>query len=679
LSDTENAFVWGELWMETSMKNEKIDRNMLSEAVPIYDNIFWFLVDGLRPDFLHMDGAETEQNFIDRLISKGTTFNHVITAGSGTHTSMHSIFTALLPSYNGAAGWERKALRNFKQEIFTITDYLQLAGYETFRYDDALGERAVPMSGFKRWESGGYKTGRVLKNTNFARTKRLERFIEDVNNCKSNKFVYHHMELLHELNGELGTCWNSDDYAKNIVIAAREFEKIYYDYKISENDLVIVSSDHGVILDRDFMKSGKEEGARQYEQSVRAFFSLIGNHICPQILSRPISSLDEAPTILHLTLGEKMIMPGQGLDQYSYMKEGKYRDNIFFREAGIFATVRELQNSLTSELFYVRDGKWKYVYGERDPRCEWLIDLEENQDYEANLKDIYPELTEKYRKMIREKFAGGKDYQYQSVLGFDKKDILPKFSIVLQMEDVEKETIESLLDMGGPYYEIVAQKSEVMSYYQNHYKVCLVDTLDSAALKESCRGEWLIYVTENGEWSEYFLSDLYRYMQCHRNRHVKIRGEHYTAIKKEEQKGKDLIELLEEKQVRDIRYLHEENIEKKYILFGCGDIGKEAVDYFGEANIAYFADNNPGMVGKMICGKSVLSFDEFKKIYQAYTIMITTKAVFAKEISKQLKENGIYDYCLFEEYERKEARSCWESGYRVVKGKREENESVRTI
>ena len=160
-----------------------------------YDNIFWFLIDGLRPDFLHLCEEQSQKNYIDKILSNATVFNNVLTAGAGTHTSMHSIFTSLLPSYNGASGWEKRALRNFKREIFTLADYFQLAGYETFRYCDTIEERAVPMSGFKRWEASGYNTGRVLENTDMVKTERRNRFVEEVNLCKKNKFIYHHIDL----------------------------------------------------------------------------------------------------------------------------------------------------------------------------------------------------------------------------------------------------------------------------------------------------------------------------------------------------------------------------------------------------------------------------------------------------------------------------------------------------
>lgn len=127
-----------------------------------------------------------------------------------------------------------------------------------------------------------------------------------------------------------------------------------------------------------------------------------------------------------------------------------------------------------------------------------------------------------------------------------------------------------------------------------------------------------------------------------------------------------LLELREENQVRSIRYLHRTNSEKEYILFGCGKIGQEAVDYFGKNNVAYFVDNNAAMVGRNVYGKKVISFAEMKEIYQDYKLVITTNAVFAKEIKKQLAEEKIQDYWWFEEYEISQT-SCWESGYRIIK------------
>lgn len=641
------------------------ERIFIGEYMKKYDNIFWFLIDGLRPDFLHLE-EQSQKNYVDKLLSNATVFNNVITAGAGTHTSMHSIFTSLLPSYNGAAGWEKEALRNFKREILTLADYFQLAGYETFRYCDDIGERTVPMSGFKRWESSGYKVGDVLPNTDMTKTERRNRFIEEVNLCNKNKFIYHHIDLLHELNGRLGDVWHSEEYAQNVDITAREFENLYNEYVISDNDLVIIAADHGVLLDMDHVHAEEKYGGRQYEQSVRTFFALSGKGIPVQILKCPISALDEAPTLLHITLGNDISIPGQGIDRYDYIYQGKYSKGCFFRESSPYGVPNEKKNSMTSEMFYIRDGKWKYIFHENDSRCEWLMDLEKNQDYQVNLKDKYPELVDKYRKTLEKKFHAAKEFQYQPAIGFDKKLVKRKFSLVLQMEHIEKETIESLLDMSGPYYEIVVPDSEIVTDYKKQYNVRVVNSIESNKMLESCTGEWVVYLKDNGEWSEYFLSDLYRYIQCHRDTNIRIIGEHYVAIRKEDIKDFKGVDLHETKEVRDVEFVHNTNAEKKYILFGSGIIGKKALEYFGRNQVFCFADNNSNLAGHEIYGKKIISFEHLKEIYSNYTVVISTNDLNAQVIRKQFEDNHIREFYVFEENIRRYPTSCWESGYRIV-------------
>jgi len=630
-----------------------------------YKNVFWFLIDGLRPDFLHLDADSETCNFIDKCLLKGTVFNHVVTAGGGTFTSMHSIFTSLLPSFNGVTGWEKRALRNFNEEIFTITDYFQLAGYETFRYDDADLSRDCPMNGFKHWEGSGYQTTKILDHTDLTKTERRNRFIEDVNTYAANKFVYHHIALLHDLSGRMGTFWTSEGYARDIKVTAKEFEKLYHEYVISEEDLVIISADHGVLLDKDYVHDNRKNKGRQYEESVVSFFALIGQNVPVQILSNPISALDEAPTLLHMALEESM--PGQGRDQYNYIYKGEYQKAIYFRETGSLWGLPGLENGLTSDLYYLRDGKWKYVYGDRDPRCEWLIDLEEDGDYQVNRKDQYPELREKYYQMIRSKFDAAKDFQYRPAPGLNKADLKKEFSIILRVDDMDVDTVESVLDMSGPYYEVIMTRSDVTERFKDHYKVHLADTLNEPAIRNCCQGEWLVYLSKNGEYSEYFLSDLYRYIQHHRKTNVKIIGEHYIAVRRQEAENFNGVELYETKQVRTIRYVHDEAAKFKYILFGCGEVGKEAVDYFGQANVFCFVDNNPTLVGKDVRGKPVISFEKLKEIHSGYRLVITTRAPFVREISAQLEREGIHNYFLLEERFRGNPATCWESGYDVVR------------
>ncbi len=604
-----------------------------------YNNVFWFLIDGLCPDYLNLCGnSDVNNNFLDQLMSKGLVFNNVVTTASGTHTSMHSIFTSLMPSYNGATGWTREALRNFNQEIFTVADYFQLAGYETFRYCDADGERTVPMSGFRRWESSGYKIKDILLNTNLTKCNRRDRFIEEINICSKPKFVYHHVELLHELNGILGSLWKQEDYIINISKTAKEFEKLFNEYIISEKDLVIVSSDHGVILDKDFMMDGILNGERHYEQSTKSIFALIGEGIEPQIFDFPVSSLDEAPTILKIVLD--IDIDGQGRDLQKCVKSQNSYQDIYFREKGTYFSKPELQNPLFSDVYCVREGKWKYVFGTRDVRCEWLINLEDNNDYEINLINKYPEIRNKYREMIEQYTIDARKFKYSSRIGNKKDLITPFFSLIMKVDKIQEDTVESLLDLGGPYYEVIVQTLPNNSIKnKRNYKLKTINSLDG--LENYCTGEWIVYIQRNGEWSEYFLSDLYRYIQCHRKEYAKVLGENFVAVKKEYLKTSKII-LRPGDDVREL------DMPKKYILFGCGKIGYEALQHFGRDNVYCFADNNSNIVGKYVENKEIISFEMLKKIYKDYTVVISTNVINMLEIKEQFETYNIEDFVFYE-------------------------------
>lgn len=82
----------------------------------------------------------------------------------------------------------------------------------------------------------------------------------------------------------------------------------------------------------------------------------------------------------------------------------------------------------------------------------------------------------------------------------------------------------------------------------------------------------------------------------------------------------------------------------KFILFGAGDIGLRAFKVLGEDNVECFADNYK--YGSYICGKRVISFNEMVGIADRFCIVITSNDYIA-EFEKQLKDEGIDDYIVF--------------------------------
>ncbi len=470
-------------------------------------NVYWFLIDGLSPLHLRICGnMNVENTFFDELMKNGTVFSNVASTAAGTHTAMHSVFSSMYPSINGATGWVLDALRKFNPDIFTLTDFFKEAGYKTFRYGDADKERNVPMSGFDVWETSNYPLSMYLKETDEGETFRRQKFIKRVNECKGPKFIYHHSLFLHEINGLLGEKWLTKEYENNIAKAAENFKILFSQYEIGEEDIVILSSDHGVVLDIDWMDDGSKFGDRHYEHSVITFFAILNKQMNKQVLPQLISALDEAPTIAKLVLGVNM--PGQGIERCPLIFDGEYKQKVLFREKGTYSNL-ELQNPYTSDLFYLRDGNWKYIYGISDSRCEWLIDLDKDGDYKKNLVGDRIDLVRKYRSMLEDKLINPEDSMdsiyAQAKFTYKKSDLQVRFSIIIEESKLSDEIYASLVDMAGPYKELVILGNG------NKYTrtgVRYINKKMEMLSKEDIRGEYVVYIKEATVFSEYMISDL---------------------------------------------------------------------------------------------------------------------------------------------------------------------------
>lgn len=484
-------------------------------------NVYWFLIDGLSPYHLNSCGNDTVvRNFFDELVEKGILFTNVASTAGGTHASMHSIFSSLMPSANGAEGWARESLRKFDPEIFTLTDLFKYKGYNTFRYCDADGERTVPMSGFDIWESSGYLIRELMDKTHMAKTPRRDRFIQSVKQFSSPMFVYHHIELLHELNAKLGNVWKDSDYERNIVIVANEFKKLLNEYKLNKNDILILSSDHGVVLNKNWLSDGDVNGEHHYEQSVRTFCAIISEGISANRFDKLISSLDIAPTIAEMVLG--IDMPGQGISRYPMIKDNQYVQRMVFREKGTYCTnTPSLRNPLTSDVFYVRDNRWKYVYGLNDKRCEWLIDLENDDDYSVNLVNKNTELVKKYREILQNTLINHdikvRDIYANANFNMKKKDIHYYYSVIINAEKCSEEVFSNISDLAGPYYEIVILgKKEKYRRINVRY----IDKSFNQLEETDIKGDYIVYLEGNIEYSEYLLSDLYCIINSYKDKRL---------------------------------------------------------------------------------------------------------------------------------------------------------------
>lgn len=91
----------------------------------------------------------------------------------------------------------------------------------------------------------------------------------------------------------------------------------------------------------------------------------------------------------------------------------------------------------------------------------------------------------------------------------------------------------------------------------------------------------------------------------------------------------------------------------KYILFGAGEYGRRTISIIGKEHIEMIFDNDPMKWGSLLEGISVHDFYNSKTILQDKCIIISVSPEKATDIIKQLKDNGIDNFMLYEELVRK--------------------------
>lgn len=87
--------------------------------------------------------------------------------------------------------------------------------------------------------------------------------------------------------------------------------------------------------------------------------------------------------------------------------------------------------------------------------------------------------------------------------------------------------------------------------------------------------------------------------------------------------------------------------KKKYIVYGAGNVGEQAVSHF-RGNVKYFADNDKSKVHGIKCGIRIISFGELLKLWPKYNIMIAVGNEKIYEMMCSLLDNGIDEFCTYQ-------------------------------
>lgn len=88
-------------------------------------------------------------------------------------------------------------------------------------------------------------------------------------------------------------------------------------------------------------------------------------------------------------------------------------------------------------------------------------------------------------------------------------------------------------------------------------------------------------------------------------------------------------------------------MSNKIIIFGSGEVGYDALAFFGAERIYSFCDNNSSLAGTEKYGKTVISFTDLKENYRQAIVMIAVAGSDTYKIAEQCEENGILDYLIY--------------------------------
>lgn len=85
----------------------------------------------------------------------------------------------------------------------------------------------------------------------------------------------------------------------------------------------------------------------------------------------------------------------------------------------------------------------------------------------------------------------------------------------------------------------------------------------------------------------------------------------------------------------------------RIIIFGCGQIGHDALMFLGSENVYCFCDNNLSLEGQERYGKSIITFDKLKMDFKNTVVVIAVSGYHAYAIAIQCEKNGVSDYLIY--------------------------------
>ena len=171
--------------------------------------------------------------------------------------------------------------------------------------------------------------------------------------------------------------------------------QIYLQNNTLDDTFVIITADHG----QQFMEHGRHgHGLHLYDELIRVPLIMVGPGLEGQVISRQVSLLDLAPTILDMLEVKKPdAFLGSSLLPLITGKEPEAGSSEAVSETDTGSGIARVRENFKPQLdprrrrISLRTGSWKYIYTEGEP--DELYDLENDPGETQNAIESRPEIA----------------------------------------------------------------------------------------------------------------------------------------------------------------------------------------------------------------------------------------------------------------------------------------------
>lgn len=333
-------------------------------------NVFIFFLDTVRVDQLKGAGASGEpENFLEKVLHKGTFFHNFIVAGNSTRISVNALFNGFFGGTSGL-NYHYQCDEDFKNsQVVTLADVFKYHGYRTLAVSQ--GDVYLPTWSFDQFRI-------------FQESFDLEGLETEVADASQPLFAYLHFSNLHDLAFGAPEQMTADNYRQHLQELASEMEAVW-NRLVKEEDIVVIVSDHGCNLreafDPDWRFFYEEEptgGIFLRDVTIRGICSIVAPKLFPvRRVNELVRGIDIFPTLLDAL---ELLRPAvQGCSLWEEIKSNKPLPAMHaYAEAG---GVRMADGEAVCRC--IRNNRWKFnryeIYGEQ------LFDLSRDPDEQHNL------------------------------------------------------------------------------------------------------------------------------------------------------------------------------------------------------------------------------------------------------------------------------------------------------